>query len=216
DGGRAVNRQEEYAPSVYFSLHNRWILSFILFGLVWGMFQLHHPLALRGQLRVMEAMTTDIGFETISQWYNETFQGSPSLIPAFHFKKAQKVSSPEAKQVFSPLEKSSMATGFMTTNQGITLRAALGTAVRSMETGWVVYVNHTSAGHTVVIQHANQIQTVYGWVDEVLVRKNDWVKGGERIGTISPEPKSGQAGLLYFAVKQKNKYINPLELIPFD
>ncbi len=207
--------QEGVRP-VYFSLRLRLILCFILFGLVWGMFQLHHPVALRGQTKVVEAMTTDFKFETIFEWYNQTFQGAPSLIPAFDFKKAQKVSGPAAGEVFSPLEESRLATSFITTNQGITLSAALGSSVRSMDTGWVVYVNHTSNGHTVVIQHANQVQTVYGWVAEVLVRKNDWVKGGEQIGSVSPEPKIGQEGHLYFAVKQKNKYINPLELIPLD
>jgi stage IV sporulation protein FA len=213
---RAVEPLEGSEPPVYFSLRNRFIFCILLFGLIWGMFQLHHPMALRGQTKVMEAMTTDFQFQMIAQWYNQTFQGTPFLIPAFDLKKAQKVSSPAVRQVFSPLEKSVIATGFVTTNQGITLSSALGSAVRSMDTGWVVYVNHTAKGNTVVIQHANQIQTVYGWVAEVLVRKNDWVKGGEQIGTVSPDSKSGQEGLLYFAVKQKNKYINPLELIPFD
>lgn len=201
---------------VYFNLRNRLILCLLLFGLVWGLFQLHHPLAVRGQLKVSEAMTADFKFETISGWYNQTFQGAPSLIPAFDFGKSQKVSTPSVKEVFSPLEKSSIATGFMTTNQGITLSATLGSAVRSMDIGWVVYANNTSTGYTVVIQHANQIKSVYGWVAEVLVRKNDWVKGGEQIGSVSPEPKSGETGLLYFAVKEKNKYVNPQELISFD
>jgi len=74
-------------------------------------------------------------------------------------------------------------------NDGITLAAPLGTDIHAAEAGRVHYVGALKGyGNMVLIRHANDWATAYGYVDQILVKVNDEVKRGDVIAKVG---KSG-------------------------
>jgi stage IV sporulation protein FA len=65
----------------------------------------------------------------------------------------------------------------------------------------------------VIIQHANGMETWYGWLQDLNVKEKDWVKGGQLIGQVAQT--KGQS-LIYFALKKENQFINPASVISFE
>lgn len=59
------------------------LISAILFGLVWGIFQVNHPLADEAKRFIRTSLTESKPFDKLAVWYDKTFQGAPSFIPRF-------------------------------------------------------------------------------------------------------------------------------------
>jgi len=98
----------------------------------------------------------------------------------------------------------------------VTLETKPDATVSAMDTGLVVYVgSKEDTGYTVILRHANGLQSVYGWIDQGRVELNDWIKGGETIGTVSKN-STNQSGYLYFAVSKDNKFMNPADVVKFE
>jgi len=201
------------------TLPGRIILCGVLLGLVWGMFQLNTPWAERGQAWVTRALTEDFRFDQAAAWYEEHFQGAPSFIPTFGGKKATESARKAAAPVssaYTPPARGKIVSAFRPQSGGIVLETKAGTAVQAIETGHVIFAgNQEGSGLTVMIQHAGQVVSVYGNLSEILVRKNDWVEGGEPVGKVSTDAASS-AGRFYFAVRKDGQPVDPADVVGFD
>jgi murein DD-endopeptidase MepM/ murein hydrolase activator NlpD len=95
-------------------------------------------------------------------------------------------------------------------HEGIDITAPAGTAVRAAASGSVRVVEESAQfGKIIIIQHSEEVQTVYGHLAEASVKANDPVTQGQLIGRVgqtgmTPAPK------LYFAVSDKGKFVDPL------
>jgi murein DD-endopeptidase MepM/ murein hydrolase activator NlpD len=69
-------------------------------------------------------------------------------------------------------------------HEGIDLRARIGTQVRAAEAGRVVYAGNQIRGYgrLIVIRHAEGLATVYAHHSQILVKKGQFVKKGQKIG----------------------------------
>jgi murein DD-endopeptidase MepM/ murein hydrolase activator NlpD len=96
-------------------------------------------------------------------------------------------------------------------NDGINLAAPLGTDVHAAEAGRVHYVGDGLKGYgkLVLIRHADDWATAYGYVDQVLVKINDEVKRGQVIAKVG---KSGPVTQpqLKFEVRKASVPVDPL------
>lgn len=203
------------------SVRQVWVkfgLSAVLFAGVWGLFQLDHPMAKRGQTWVRTALTADYDFSAVAVWYERSFGGLPAWLPAIRDKtapEAQKASTSLMGQIYVPVA-GKIVSQNSEGDLGISLRTEPAAAVTAIDTGRVVSVsNGTDQGTVVVIQHAGGLQSTYKWLQSTTLQKNDWVKGGETIGNVTTDAAGG-AGKLYVVVKKDNQYVNPTEVIPFD
>lgn len=195
----------------------RLFLSGLLFGAVWGVFQLEHPAADGAQDWVRTAMSESFDTSRIAGWYHEQFGGSPSILPAIHpsrHQEAEKVAS-LSKHYFAPI-KGELISSFTPEARGIQLRAASGVPVFAMAEGRVTYAGGTSeSGYTVILQHADGLQTEYRGLAAGAAVQGDWLKGGETVGTLAAGQAEGEA-LLFFAVTKDGKAMNPADVISFD
>jgi stage IV sporulation protein FA len=100
---------------------------------------------------------------------------------------------------------------------GVELAGTSKEQVSAIETGRVLVVSEAEngSGVTVVIEHANGRDSVYGKLGAATVKQNDWVEAGDGIGTLK-ETTSEEPSLLYFAVRQNNQYVDPVGVIPID
>lgn len=197
------------------------IVSAVLFGAIWGLFQLSGGMAESGQTVVTAALTDEFDFQTVEAWYDRTFAGSPAFIPLFGEETKQEATAVEGTPhstlpIVSPLPKSTLIKSFAQSLGGIELAGSPGSSVAAAETGQVILVTPDSGkGQTVVIQHAGGRQTQYGQLASTSVSKDDWVEAGDVIGDL--ETGSGsESGVLYFAVKEDGRFIDPTDVIPLD
>jgi len=100
-------------------------------------------------------------------------------------------------------------------HDGIDLAAPSGTPVRAAAVGQVVYSGDEVRGYgnMVIVEHKDDLMTVYAHNSVVLVRRGDRVGRGQMIARVG---QSGRATAphLHFEVRKANKPIDPKELLP--
>ncbi|MDP3732739.1 MAG: M23 family metallopeptidase [Candidatus Omnitrophota bacterium] len=108
-------------------------------------------------------------------------------------------------------------------HEGLDLFAEIGTPVKTSRSGRVIVSEvitnkekKTGSGNYIVIHHPGNITTVYGHLLAVYVKKNDFVRQGEVIGSVG---KTGNANYpdvqphLHFEVRKDGVAQDPLEYL---
>ncbi|WHQ46407.1 MAG: M23 family metallopeptidase [Candidatus Midichloria sp.] len=95
-------------------------------------------------------------------------------------------------------------------NEGINIAAPLGTVVRAVADGKVIYVGKEPKvyGNLIIIKHRGNYLTAYAHNDKISVKKGAKVKQGQPIATIG---KTGAVTIpqLHFSMRKDKKTINP-------
>ncbi|WP_171056146.1 M23 family metallopeptidase [Paenibacillus sinopodophylli] len=198
----------------------RWklVIAIILFGAVWAMFHYESEFTLKGQAIVKKALTDEIDFAAAADWYKGRFAGAPSFIPIFKDSNESAIGADGTVKlpIVAPIEDGALVRTFAELLNGIELAGPSEGQVVAAETGRVLLLtDKDEKGTTVVIQHANQRVTIYGLLGKAEVNVNDWVEAGDPVGSLL-KSEGTQPSLLYFAVKQNDRYIDPLGVIPID
>jgi len=152
-----------------------------------------------------------IPFVEISNWYEQNFSGSPSFIPIFNNKSQQVMTKQTSDILVLPVLNGIVVRSFADSLTGIELSTEKGAEVLAVDEGRVVFVRDEA--DTVIIQHSNQYVTIYSKLAVTNVELNQWVKAGEKIGSMS---NVHQNPLLFYAIKKEDQYIDPLGVISFD
>lgn len=195
------------------------VVSAALFFIIVAMFRIDMPIFKRGQELVVVALTDNIDFDTAAAWYHATFAGAPSFIPLFGKDSAKETKLAEGEvslPVVAPLINGTVVRTFAETLGGVEIAGESEGQVSAVETGRVLLVTQDEkAGKTVVLQHMNERHTIYGGLEEAAVAVGDWVESGNVIGNL-PAAGENESSLLFFAVKEKNRYVNPADVVPLD
>ncbi len=99
--------------------------------------------------------------------------------------------------------------------RGIEIAAKSGTSVLAAEAGRVIYSGDgvSGYGHLVILQHDNQLFTVYGFNQRNLVNQGVFVSRGDRIA-LSGTPPAGGEPRLHFEVRSGKEPVNPQLYLP--
>lgn len=107
-------------------------------------------------------------------------------------------------------------TGIWSFHGGLDIANNTGTPIYATSYGTVNYVSYSSPlyGRVVIIQHPNGFQSLYAHLDEIYVRKGQYISRGRTIGSM------GNTGLstgphLHFSLILNGKSINPLKYLSF-
>ena len=75
---------------------------------------------------------------------------------------------------------------------GIDIAAPKGTVIKNSNTGEVLLAekNLFFTGGTIIIDHGHGVITIYSHLDEIFVKKGEFVKRGEKIGTVGSTGRS--------------------------
>ncbi|MSO64613.1 MAG: M23 family metallopeptidase [Alphaproteobacteria bacterium] len=101
-------------------------------------------------------------------------------------------------------------------NDGIDIRAAMGTPILAADAGVVLYVGNEvrGFGNLLLLRHADGLVTAYAHADEIVVKKGDQVGKGQVVGRV------GHSGLanepkLHFEVRKGTEPLDPIgQLVP--
>lgn len=130
--------------------------------------------------------------------------------------KASKNTVPEAKY-FTP------AKGFVTGEFDLTenhlavdISASEGDAIKSIANGDVLFSSWTpDAGYTLIIQHANDVISMYKHCAKVFKKQGDVVKKGEAIAQVGNTGELTTGPHLHFELWVRGKAVDPEEYIDF-
>lgn len=93
---------------------------------------------------------------------------------------------------------------------GIDFAAPMGSPVNAVKSGVIDTIEHNNSGYgnKVVINHYDGTQSVYAQLSEILVNKNDSVKGGQLIAKVGSSGTS-TGPHLHFELIREGKKVNP-------
>ena len=93
--------------------------------------------------------------------------------------------------------------------QGDLIAAPLGTAVRAVSWGRVVYADWLPHfGLLVIIDHGDGYMSIYAHNQSIYTQVGDWVHAGETIATLGDSGGQSEPAL-YFEIRHKNRALNP-------
>lgn len=99
-------------------------------------------------------------------------------------------------------------------NDGINIKAPLGTTVKAADAGTIAYAGNElkGFGNLILIKHSGGWITAYAHNDKLLVKKGQKVRKGEKISTVG---SSGGVSLpqLHFEIRAGKKAVNPLSYL---
>ncbi len=100
-------------------------------------------------------------------------------------------------------------------NDGINIKAAKGTAVKSADAGTVAYAGNElkGFGNLILVRHNDGWITAYAHNDRLLVKKGQKVKRGEKIATVG-ETGGVNSPQLHFEIRSGKKAVNPVNYLP--
>ena len=99
--------------------------------------------------------------------------------------------------------------------KGIEIAVRSGSPVLAAEAGKAIYSGDgvNGYGHLIILQHENELFTVYGFNQKNLVRQGDFVSQGEKIALSGTPPAGGQARL-HFEVRRGKQAVDPILYLP--
>ena len=99
--------------------------------------------------------------------------------------------------------------------KGVEIAAQEGSKVTAAAAGKVIYSGDgvQGFGHLMILQHENDVFTVYGFNSFNHVKQGQFVSQGERIAS-SGRPPSGERARLHFEVRVGKRAVNPILYLP--
>lgn len=163
---------------------------------------------------VNDVFHKEFQFAMVSNWYEEQFGQPLALLPSGDENTAAKDETTQLNYALPA--NGTVLQSFEDNGKGIMVETVDKTEVEAVKQGMVIDINNTdSLGKTVIIQHPDGNESVYGKLKTVNVDLYDYVKRKAKIGTVSPS-EDGESGTFYFALKQGGTFINPIKVINFD
>lgn len=100
-------------------------------------------------------------------------------------------------------------------NKGVGISSAVGGVVVAAAPGKVIYSGNgiRGYGNLIIIEHAGDFFTVYGYNKQNLVKPNDFVGQGDKIA-LSGQPQNGQSPRLHFEIRRGKAAVNPIFYLP--
>jgi murein DD-endopeptidase MepM/ murein hydrolase activator NlpD len=99
--------------------------------------------------------------------------------------------------------------GTRTYRNGVDIEAAEGTGVDAVLAGQVVYTGWFKGyGNLIILDHGDELFTLYAHVSEIHVKEGDSVRQGQRIGSVG-DTGSLAGPRLYFEVRYRGKPQDP-------
>ncbi|MFD1781139.1 peptidoglycan DD-metalloendopeptidase family protein [Fredinandcohnia salidurans] len=204
DGGHPLFRKEVFLFKV--------LLSAILVLSIGIIFKNQSPNFEKVRHFVSSTMETEFQFAAVTEWYKDTFGSPLALLPINQNK--EQVDAPEPGKYALPAAGTVTET-FEANGQGIIVETD-SKVVEAMNAGNVTEVAvKGDLGKTVVIQHSDGTETWYGNLGSVNVKLYDYVETGQEVGQVQ-DPEGENKGTYYFAIKQGETFIDPIQVIKFE
>ncbi|WP_096198867.1 M23 family metallopeptidase [Bacillus sp. FJAT-45350] len=207
--------QEQWLDKDRFLLKT--MVAVVLFLLVAIMFKTPTPQLEGARNFVKHSFEQEFQFAAVADWYEGQFGRPLALLP-----NSMNVALDDVDQehnpeiVFAVPASGTITESFQQNGTGILVETGIDENVEAVKAGFVFSVkDEDSLGKTVGIEHHDGSESWYGMLEKVDVKLHDHVEAGKPIGKVSSSNSAGK-GVYYFALKQGETYIDPIDVISFD
>lgn len=191
------------------------VLSALLVAVAYAVFQGGLPLPASWLHHAQDAMTRDYRFEEVAAWYESTFGAPPIDLPILSADKGNEVPVQSSRDLWVFPSDWKVVKSYHPETPRIVLDLGEDGRVSSMETGLVTFVGEKEGfGLTVIVTLSGHREVWYGNLSNTFVKVNDWINEGEGIGQAAVMKEQNR--YLYLALRQKDTFIDPAEVIRFD
>ncbi|WP_217586852.1 peptidoglycan DD-metalloendopeptidase family protein [Lentibacillus saliphilus] len=150
------------------------------------------------------ALSEEFPFAKVHLWYQETF-GAPLAFDPNHEPNQEKLALPVGGQVVET---------FQSHGSGIMIAPDEATTVSALKSGMVIFAgNDRQTGKTIVVQHADNSISTYGFLSSIDVHVYQSVTADDQMGSFNP---TSEHASLYFAIEKDNQPIDPIQVIQVD
>lgn len=165
---------------------------------------------------VKKSMEKDFQFVAVSNWYEEQFGKPLALLPFKDQKNDGGKKSTASNTEYALPASAKILEEFSVNGQRITIETGKGAAVKAMSEGLVSFAGKKDGfGKTVIIKHADNSESWYGNLEDISVEFMEYIESGTEVG-LPTANENGNKGSFYFAIKQGDDFIDPIQVIPFD
>lgn len=191
------------------------LCSILLAGFAYLIFQSSFPLPEAVRTTARDAMTRDFNFEGVAVWYETRFGQPPSILSFKQTKRDVPVHSPKQASLLQFPSSWQLVNNFDPDSAKVVIKVDPSGQIVNGETGWVRFVGEQSGfGTTIIVQLSDQREAWYGNLDIADVNVNDWIYAGQVLGTASQDKEGNR--YMYLALRERDVFINPLDVISFD
>ncbi|WP_171038031.1 peptidoglycan DD-metalloendopeptidase family protein [Aquibacillus sediminis] len=189
------------------SLMMKSILAGILFFSVAIFVRMDIPLLEQPKQWTSHALTEEFPFATVNHWYQQQF-GMPLAITPDQ--------SPQitSEGLVLPVN-GTVSQSFQANGQGIMINTTETSKVLSIDKGTVIFAgNLPETNKTVIVQHKDRSNTVYGNLTSINVHQYQFISSNEVIGEFDPAETDVKE--VFFAIEKDNQYIDPVQVMQVD
>ncbi|TMW71567.1 M23 family metallopeptidase [Alteribacter natronophilus] len=157
-------------------------------------------------------------FTAVADWYEGQFGRPLALLPA-GMETAPGQEGAEVEYASALPATGTIAQSFAQNGRGIYVETELNETVEAVRSGIIRFVGEDEEqewGKTVVISHYDGGESWYGMLENIQVNLYDHVEAGDLVGYVSPAGDNEEVGVYYFALKEGEAFVDPIDVIPLD
>lgn len=161
---------------------------------------------------VTGVMEQEFQFAAVKEWYEGKFGNPVALFPDG----TDDVDTAGDAPLYALPANGKVLEDFQANGKGIMVETVLSTEVEAINAGVITYAGEKEGiGNTVIIQHADGSESWYGMLESVDVSLYDFVKTKDKLGSVT-NSEDGKTGTFYFAIKQNESFVDPLQVVPIE
>ncbi|WP_044894641.1 M23 family metallopeptidase [Bacillus alveayuensis] len=161
---------------------------------------------------VKSSMEQEFQFAAVSEWYEQQFGKPLALLP----KEKQQGGNDGVQYAVPASGHVRVLESFDVNGQGVMVETGAEASVEAMNDGVVVFAGtKDKLGKTVIIQHADGTESWYGNLGKISVKLYDFVEMRKEVGKAINNADNTK-GVFYFAIKQGDQFIDPIQVISFE
>lgn len=167
---------------------------------------------------IRTAFHEEFQFDQVALWYEDMFGRPLALVPPQLDMVAPGDMDGDSLDQLALPATGTVRESFEENGRGIFVETDLEESVEAVRSGIVRFVGEDEEGEwgrVIVIRHYDGGESWYGMLDDIHVSLYDHVDSGEVLASVSPHNEDN-VGVYYFALKEGDSFIDPIEVISID
>ncbi|WP_411953549.1 peptidoglycan DD-metalloendopeptidase family protein [Alkalibacillus sp. S2W] len=207
-GMTSIPQSDDFNWTTYvMSFLRRGVLALALFLGVLLLSQSNSSWANQVDSRVDQLLTDDLPFATVQAWYDAHI--ATMFVSTGFDAPVNEPSEPNQAMLVNGLNENQVTS----MEDHLLVEITEEQTIHPIEKGTVLFAgNKEETGKTIVVQHEDGSETVYGHLSSIDVFHYQFVGPSDTLGSISHEAASEEASL-YFAVENHNESVDPVPVI---
>ncbi|UCZ52084.1 M23 family metallopeptidase [Bacillus shivajii] len=196
------------------------LASVCLFFIIGILFQTQAPALAGVKNFVHQSFQEDFQFGAVANWYEDAF-GRPLALfpPQLDTVAPADLDNEQPLDSYALPASGTIKESFQQNGRGIYVETTSNEPVEAVRSGVVRFVGEDEEnewGKMVVLRHYDGTESWYGMLDNVSVQLYDHVDSGDKLGMVSPHQEKEAVGVYYFALRDNDIFVDPIDVISVD